>query len=121
MFRTSVGVIGATSVAMVVISETLSYPLSAAFVGYSPRLLEMTVHGLRLFALNYLFCGANIYASAFFTALCNGAVSALISFLRSFLFRGGMVLLLPILWDLDGIGGRWSLPRGWGPWCRSAF
>ena len=103
VFRTSVGVIGATSVAMVVISETLSYPLSAAFVGYSPRLLEMTVHGFRLFALSYLFCGVNIYASAFFTALCNGAVSALISFLRSFLFRGGMVLLLPILWDLDGI------------------
>ena len=81
----------------------MSYPLSAAFVGYNPELLEMTVHGFRLFALSYLFCGVNIYASAFFTALCNGVVSACISFLRSFLFRGGMVLLLPLFWDLDGI------------------
>ena len=103
VFRTSGRVIAVTSVLMVGASEALSRPLSAAFVGYNGALLEMTVHGLRLFALNYLFCGVNIYASAFFTALCNGAVSAFISFLRSFLLRGGMVLLLPLLWDLDGI------------------
>lgn len=72
-------------------------------VGYNAELLEMTVHGFRLFALCYLFCGINIYASSFFTALCNGALSALISFLRSLLLRGGMVLLMPILFDLDGI------------------
>ena len=61
------------------------------------------VHGFRLFALCYLFCGLNIYASAFFTALCNGAVSAFISFMRSFLLRGGMVLVMPLLFDIDGI------------------
>ena len=103
VFRTSGRMIAVTSAIMVLASEALSYPLAAAFVGYNRELLSMTVHGFRLFALSYLFCGVNIYASAFFTALCNGAVSALISFLRSFLFRGGMVLLLPILWDLDGI------------------
>lgn len=103
VFRTSVGVIAVTSVIMVLASETLSYPLASAFVGYNPELLEMTVHGFRLFALSYLFCGINIYASAFFTALCNGVVSALISFARSLVFRGGMVLLLPLIWDLDGI------------------
>ena len=103
VFRTSGRVIAVTSAIMVLASEALSYPLAAAFVGYNRELLSMTVHGFRLFALSYLFCGVNIYASAFFTALCNGAVSALISFLRSFLFRGGMVLLLPLIWDLDGI------------------
>lgn len=103
VFRTSGRVIGVTSVIMVLASEALSYPLASAFVGYNPELLAMTVHGFRLFALSYLFCGVNIYASAFFTALCNGVVSALISFARSLLFRGGMVLLLPLVWDLDGI------------------
>ena len=63
------------------------------------------VQGFRLFALGYLFCGINIYASSFFTALCNGVVSALLSFLRSLLLRGGMVLLMPLLFGLDGI---WS-------------
>ncbi len=103
VFRISGKVIAVTSGVMVLASESLSYPLAAAFVGYHPQLLEMTVRGFRMFALNYLCCGVNIYASAFFTALCNGGVSALISFLRSFLLRGGMVILLPALWGLDGI------------------
>ena len=79
-------------------------------MGYDPDLLEMTVHGFRLFALNYLFCGVNIYASAFFTALCNGLISALISFARPSCCGGGRFLLppplggmLPLLWGLDGI------------------
>lgn len=103
VFRKSMVVISVSSLAMVTASELLSRPLSMAFVGYSPELLEMTVHGFRLFALSYLFCGFGIYGSAFFTALCNGAISALLSFLRSFLFRGGLVLLMPLVLDLDGI------------------
>ena len=103
VFRKSAVIIGVTAVVMVTASELLSHPLSSAFVGYDPELLELTVHGFRLFALNYLFCGVNIYASAFFAALCNGLISALISFARTLLLRGGMVLLLPLLWGLDGI------------------
>ena len=83
MFKKSAVIIGVTAVVMVTASELLSHPLSAAFVGYDQELLDMTVHGFRLFALNYLFCGVNIYASAFFTALCNGLISALISFART--------------------------------------
>ena len=103
LFRKSVTVIGAASVSMVVLAQVLGRPLSMAFVGYNPELLEMTVHGFRIFALSYLFCGMGVYGSGFFTALCNGAVSALISFLRLFLFRGGMVILLPLFLKLDGI------------------
>jgi len=103
VFCKSIAIIGLASVSMVVLSELLARPLAAAFVGYSPELLEMTVHGFRIFALSYLFVGFGIFGSGFFTDLCNGAVSALISFLRTFLFRGGMVLLLPLVLDLDGI------------------
>ena len=103
LFRKSVTVIGAASVSMVVLAQVLGRPLAMAFVGYNPELLEMTVRGFRIFALSYLFCGMGVYGSGFFTALCNGAVSALISFLRLFLFRGGMVILLPLFLKLDGI------------------
>lgn len=103
VFRRSMFLIFITSGAMVMLSEALCRPLCAAFVGYSPDLMQLTVHGFRLFALCYLFCGVNIYASAFFTALCNGALSAFISFLRSLLLRGGLVLLLPPVLGLDGV------------------
>ena len=39
----------------------------------------------------------------FFTALNNGQISALISFLRTFVFELGAVLILPVLFGLDGI------------------
>ena len=53
----------------------------------------MTVHGFRIFSVGYLFSGINIYASSFFTALCNGPLSAFLSFTRTLLFRGGMVTI----------------------------
>ena len=107
IFRRSGVIIAVTSVVMVAASEVLSRPLSAAFVGYSPELLELTTHGFRIFALCYLFCGLNIYASAFFTALCNGALSALIAFTRTLLLRGGLVLVMPLLFGVDGVW--WSV------------
>ena len=91
------------SLAMVALSELLARPLAQAFVGYSEELMDMTVHGFRIFALSYLFVGFGIFGSGLFTDLCNGFVSALISFLRTFLFRGGMVFLLPLALKLDGI------------------
>lgn len=117
VFRKSVTIIGITSIVMVVISEAVSYPLSAVFVGYDKELLDMTVHGFRIFALGYLLSGINIYASSFFTALCNGVLSAFLSFTRTLVFRGGMVLLLPIVLGLDGIWGAIVVAEGLGIIC----
>lgn len=103
LFRKSMVIISSFAGLMVLLSQILCKPLSGIFVGYDRDLMELTVHGFRIFAVNYAFCGFNIYASAFFTALCNGKISAVISFLRSLLLRGGMVLLLPVFFELDGV------------------
>ena len=47
--------------------------------------------------------GMNIYGSAFFTALGDGLVSALISFLRTLVFQLASVLVLPVFFKADGI------------------
>ena len=56
-----------------------------------------------LFAFSFLMAGFNIFTSSFFTALNNGAISAAISFLRTLVFQTLCVLLLPLLFGLDGI------------------
>ena len=112
--------LGASAV-IVGASELFSRPLAAAFVAYDPQLMELTAHGFRLFALCYLFCGINVFASSFFTALCNGAVSALLSFTRTLLFRGGMVLLLPRLLKTDGIWLAVAAAEGLGAVMSLAF
>ena len=51
----------------------------------------------------FVVMGINVWGSSFFTSLGDGAVSAAISFLRTFLFQIITVLLLPCFWHLDGI------------------
>ncbi len=88
---------------MFVISEFLANPLARIFVGYDEALLEMTVHAFAIYAFSFIFAGVSIYGSAFFTALNDGLTSALISFLRTLLFESASVMLLPLIWGLDGI------------------
>ena len=88
---------------MCVVAILLSGPLSKLFVGYDIDLYEMTKWGFSIFSISFLVTGLNIYASSFFTALGNGLVSALISFLRTLLFQVVAVLVLPIYFGLNGV------------------
>ena len=101
--KRSLTLIGLTSVAMFALSEALAHPFSALFLQDAPNLLPDAVHAFRIVSVAYLFTGLAVFGSAFFTALNNGQVSALISFLRTFVFELGAVLLLPLLFGLDGI------------------
>lgn len=91
------------AVAMVAAAELLAAPLAKIFVGYDARLMEFTIDGFRVFSLSFLFMGIAIYGSGFFTALSDGLTSALISGLRTLVFQIAAVLLLPLIWGVDGI------------------
>lgn len=88
---------------MVVVALALSSVLCKIFVGYDEILYNLTLRGFRIFAFSYLLTGFNIFGSSFFTALNNGGISAIISFLRTLVFQIAAVLLLPLILDLDGI------------------
>jgi len=103
LFGKSLVIIAVSGVAMTVLAELLAGPLSSVFVGYDEALYAMTVHGFRLYALSFLMAGFNIFGSAFFTALNDGAVSAAISFLRTLVFQVAAVWILPIFLELDGV------------------
>lgn len=103
IFRKSIIILGTAGVTMTILAELLSYPLTRIFVGYDPELFAMTCHGFRLYAISFLLSGFNIWGSGFFTALGDGAVSAMISFLRTLVFQTSVVLILPIFLKLDGI------------------
>ena len=92
-----------SSVLMFVIAEFMELPLAKIYVGYNTVLLEMTAHAFAVYAFSFLFAGFSIFGSAFFTALNDGLTSALISFLRTLLFQSAAVLILPLIWGLEGI------------------
>ena len=99
----SLVIIGVISVAMLILAEALARPLSMMFVGYDEALMTMTHRGFLISSFSFLFAGLAIWGSSFFTALGNGLVSALISFLRTLVFQIAAVIVFPLIWELDGI------------------
>lgn len=100
-------IIGVFSVSMMLLSLILARPLSILFVGYDTALLNLTCEGFVIFSYSFLFAGYAIFGSGFFTALNDGAASALISFLRTLVFQVAAVMLLPLIWGTNGIW--WSV------------
>ena len=100
--KSAVLTLGASAV-MFSIAEFLAAPLAKIYVGYDAQLFDMTTHAFKIYAFSFLFAGVAIFGSAFFTALNDGLASALISFLRTLVFQIAAVMLLPLIWGLDGI------------------
>lgn len=103
LLRKSVTLNLGSGIVMLGIAQALAMTLAHLFVGYDPALFSMTVHGFRIFTVAFVLLGLNIFFSSFFTALNNGVISAAISFLRTFVFKLSAVLVLPLLFKLDGI------------------
>ena len=101
--KRSLTIIAITSAVMFTSSEILAQPFSALFLKGAENLLPDAIHAFRIVSVAYLFTGMAVFCSAFFTALNNGQISALISFLRTFVFELGAVLLLPLLLGVNGI------------------
>lgn len=81
----------------------LAGPIADIFVSYDQELRQVTRRALMIYSSSFLIAPLNIFASAFFTALNNGAVSAVIATSRLLVFQCLSVLILPLLAGLDGI------------------
>ena len=105
LLKKSVILMGITSLVMLFLGEALAWPLSYIFMSKSPEILDLTAHGFAIFSFQFLFCGIAIFTSGFFTALNNGLISAIISFLRTLVFQSLAIILLPLIWSppIDGI------------------
>ena len=98
MIMLSVSAVVLTAAAML-----LARPISALFIGYDAELLKLTARAFKICSIPFLVMWFNIYASSFFTALNDGAVSAAISFLRALVLPVICILTLPTIWKLDGV------------------
>ena len=79
-------------------------PLVSLFSEKRTYVYEIARRGFLIFPFSFLFCGMNIFTSATFTALSNGKLSAVLSFLRTF---GLIFVLLLILPEFMGVTGVW--------------
>ena len=112
LFRKSLWILLVFSVVLTGLAMMLAKPLAMIFVAYDAELLELTKRALTIYSLAFLMIGFNIFASSFFTALNDGLTSALISFGRTLVFQVASVLLLPLIFDVDGIWAAVILAEG---------
>jgi putative MATE family efflux protein len=105
MRKKSMKIMAVSGVSMMLLAQLLAGTLARMYVGYDQALLTLTVRAFHIFTMAFILSGINIFTSSFFTALNNGPISALISFMRSLVFELLSVLILPLIFGIDGI---WS-------------
>lgn len=92
------------SISVFAIAFLFGSPLVDIFARKGTPVYKIARNGFRIFPFSFLFCGVNIFTSATFTALSNGKLSAILSFLRTF---GLITVLLLTLPKLLGVMGVW--------------
>ena len=103
LFRKSLTLVSICGILLTITAQIIASPIARIFVGYDKELFQMTYTGFRLFCVTFLINGFNIFGSSFFTALNNGLISAVISFLRTLVFQLGVVFILPVFFGINGI------------------
>lgn len=103
LLRKSMVILLLGGTALTGISLLAAEPVSRIFVGYDAELMEQTVRAFRICSLPFIIMGVGMYTSSFFTALNDGIVSMEISVLRSMIFPICCIIVLPMLYQLDGV------------------
>lgn len=103
LLRKSLAVIFVVGVLLTLVAELFAGPAARLFVGYDEGLEALTTRAIRIYSLCFLICGWSMFASALFTGLQNGVVSAVAAFMRSLVFEMAAVWALPALVGIDGI------------------
>ena len=102
LFKKSLIIMAFSGLLMTGLSEALASPIIMLF-GFDGELFEMTLRGFRIYSVAFMITGFSVFGSSLFTALNNGLVSAVISFLRTLVFQIAAVMVCPIFMGLDGV------------------
>lgn len=100
----SIKFVGISSIVLFVFAIVFTPYIVSVFASPGTNVNEIATKGFLLFSTSFLFNGINIFASAKFTAFSNGRVSAFISFMRTFVFTVLSIILLPMIF---GVNGAW--------------
>lgn len=97
IYRKSMTLMIIISVVSTFVIELLAHPFASAFSHGDPTLMQITVDGLSIFTLSFLFKGVPSLGSGLFTAFNNGKVSAIISIVRTLVFNLITIVVVPII------------------------
>lgn len=103
LLRKSLVLVCISGLVVIALAEATASWVAEVYVGYDEALRDLTAHATRVYMASFLIAGFNMFASAWFTALNNGLVSAIAAFVRTFIFELVCVFVLPLIWGVEGI------------------
>lgn len=103
IFKICIGFISISSILITIMALVSSPVIVEIFTPIGSATYDIAKTGFFLFSINYIFAGINIYSSSMFTAFSDGKVSAMISFVRTFVLIVLNILLLPYLIGVNGV------------------
>lgn len=77
--------------------------ISLFFQNGDSEVLKIAAKGTSIYAFAFLINGFNILASSYFTAIANAKLSVIISLLRGLIFIAIGIIVLPLLFGINGI------------------
>ncbi len=105
VFKKSIIIIWVTGIVMFGLAELAGPSFARIFSNGDEALQTLSSRALFIYSFIYLTCGLSIFGSGFFTGLNNGAISAIISIVRSLVFELAAIWILPLMLQSDGV---WS-------------
>ncbi len=103
VFWVSIKLVAISSAILVSLCLLFSGFIVGLFIDPASESFALAESGFILFSIGFILTGFNIFSSNFFTSVSNGKISALISFLRTFLFIFGMLMILPNIFGTTGV------------------
>ena len=103
LFRISVWTLGVTSLVVLGVSYFAGGLVVNFFAKNNELVRQIALHGFRIVAVSFPMMAYNVFASGWFTALNDGRTSAILSFCRTLVFMVIPVLILPRIFEMDGV------------------
>lgn len=103
LFKYSLIIICVFGLVTFFMSRAMSEILISLFAEKGSSLFDISHNGFMIFSIAFLVAGINIFGSGMFTAFSNGKISAILSFMRTFVFFLMGIFILPRIMGVNGV------------------
>ncbi len=103
LFRISIRILGITGLVVMAVSYFAGGFVVDFFAKNNENVRQIAIHGFHIVLTSFPLMAYNVFGSGWFTALNDGKTSAIISFCRTVIFMVIPVLILPRIFEMDGV------------------
>lgn len=103
ILKIGIGVVAVLGIGFYTMINFFAYDIISMFVKNDQVLFDLTKDAVNIYSFTYILMGINIIISAYFTAIEDALISAILSILRGIIFINTLLYLCPIIFDTKGI------------------